>query len=189
MVLCFFLGGLGIHRFYMGKIVTGVLMLVTLGGLGIWSIIDMIIFIFSNFNDGKGRPLVDKNKSLVTVFAIIYILFIVVFFLGIIAAIAIPQYARYRQGSQDNAAQSAYHAVALAQEAYFANAGRYTNSYKDLTEQAGLIIDRNIEYSNIRTYRASNQPCFQLQVNHIASGSTVYDYDSCRVETVISSRR
>lgn len=36
VLLCFFLGTLGIHRFYVGKIGTGVLMIVTLGGLGVW---------------------------------------------------------------------------------------------------------------------------------------------------------
>jgi len=41
-VVCFFLGGLGIHRFMMGDIAIGVLQLLTLGGLGIWALIDLI---------------------------------------------------------------------------------------------------------------------------------------------------
>lgn len=41
-LLCFFLGGLGIHRFYLGYTWQGVVQLLTLGGLGIWVLIDFI---------------------------------------------------------------------------------------------------------------------------------------------------
>ena len=39
-LLWFFLGGLGGHRYYLGKIKTGVAQTLTLGGLGIWALID-----------------------------------------------------------------------------------------------------------------------------------------------------
>ena len=41
-ILCFFLGGLGIHRFYLGYPLIGVLQILTLGGFGIWILIDLI---------------------------------------------------------------------------------------------------------------------------------------------------
>ena len=50
-VLCFFLGWLGIHRFYVGKTGTGIAMIVTLGGLGIWALIDLIMLLCGMFKD------------------------------------------------------------------------------------------------------------------------------------------
>ena len=57
LLLCFFIGILGVHRFYVGKIGTGVLQLVTLGGLGIWALIDMIMIILQKFTDSEGNTL------------------------------------------------------------------------------------------------------------------------------------
>ena len=57
LLLCFFIGFLGVHRFYVGKIGTGVLMLLTLGGLGIWNLIDFIIIAMQKFTDSEGNTL------------------------------------------------------------------------------------------------------------------------------------
>jgi TM2 domain-containing membrane protein YozV len=57
LLLCFFLGAIGVHRFYVGKIGTAVLMIVTLGGLGIWVLIDLIMIIVGSFTDKEGLKL------------------------------------------------------------------------------------------------------------------------------------
>ena len=57
LLLCFFLGGIGIHRFYVGKIGTGILMVLTLGGLGIWTIVDFVMIAVGSFKDAEGRDL------------------------------------------------------------------------------------------------------------------------------------
>jgi TM2 domain-containing membrane protein YozV len=57
LLLCFFIGFLGVHRFYVGKIGTGVLQLVTLGGLGIWALIDFIMIVLQKFTDSEGNTL------------------------------------------------------------------------------------------------------------------------------------
>jgi len=57
LLLCLLLGALGVHRFYVGKIGTGILMLLTLGGLGIWALIDLIMIAVGSFKDKNGLPI------------------------------------------------------------------------------------------------------------------------------------
>jgi TM2 domain-containing membrane protein YozV len=54
-LLSFFFGVLGVHRFYVGKIGTGILQLLTFGGLGIWAFIDFIMIVIGSFRDGDGN--------------------------------------------------------------------------------------------------------------------------------------
>jgi TM2 domain-containing membrane protein YozV len=55
--LCFVLGVFGVHRFYCGKIMSGFLMVFTIGGLRIWALVDFIIVCFGEFTDFQGRKI------------------------------------------------------------------------------------------------------------------------------------
>lgn len=57
LLLCFFLGFLGVHRFYVGKVGTGILMLVTFGGFGIWTLVDFVMIAVGSFRDAEGRAI------------------------------------------------------------------------------------------------------------------------------------
>ncbi|NLK68470.1 MAG: TM2 domain-containing protein [Clostridiaceae bacterium] len=56
-LLCFFLGGFGVHRFYVGKYGTGILWLLTLGFGGIGVLIDFIAILLGGFRDKANMPL------------------------------------------------------------------------------------------------------------------------------------
>ena len=60
LILSILVGGLGIDRFYTGSILLGVLKLVTLGGLGLWWLIDLIMLVTGNYKDGDGNPIATK---------------------------------------------------------------------------------------------------------------------------------
>jgi hypothetical protein len=51
------LGPFGAHRFYVGKNGSGALMAVTLGGLGVWYLYDLIVVAAGDFRDADGRRL------------------------------------------------------------------------------------------------------------------------------------
>lgn len=57
LLLCIFLGPLGIHRFYVGKIGTGLLYLFTMGLFGIGWIVDIVRILLGTFTDNVGTPL------------------------------------------------------------------------------------------------------------------------------------
>jgi TM2 domain-containing membrane protein YozV len=57
LILSVLLGGLGVDRFYLGYTKLGILKLITLGGCGIWSIIDIIQIAQGKLPDAQGRPL------------------------------------------------------------------------------------------------------------------------------------
>ena len=61
LLLAFFLAPLGVHRFYVGKIGTGILWLLTLGWFGIGALIDMIVIACGAFKDKDGNKVTKWN--------------------------------------------------------------------------------------------------------------------------------
>ena len=60
LILSLLLGWLGVDRFYAGHIGLGVLKLLTLGGCGIWALIDIIMVATGKFTDADGLPIVNE---------------------------------------------------------------------------------------------------------------------------------
>jgi len=60
LLLCFFVGVFGVHRFYTKHTLIGVVQLLTLGGCGVWILVDLILILTGSFRDGDGYKLVNN---------------------------------------------------------------------------------------------------------------------------------
>lgn len=99
-ILSLLLGGIGVDRFYLGKAGTGILKLITFGGLGLWYLIDLILIATRNMSgvewvdDGKN----DKRNAL--------IIFGVVVVLGLIMTVTAPSTENTSSNNSENAQQA-----------------------------------------------------------------------------------
>lgn len=57
LLLCFFFGVFGTHRFYVGRVNSAILMMLTLGGLGFWVLFDLVTLVLGRFTDQQGAQL------------------------------------------------------------------------------------------------------------------------------------
>jgi prepilin-type N-terminal cleavage/methylation domain-containing protein len=105
-------------------------------------------------------------------------LLIAVAIVGILAAIALPQYTRYRREALEASARNAYHSVAVAQEAFYIKEGDYTTNYADLVNLAGLVLDRNILYGPISVDYDSEPQVYSFSLNHKAVDTKTFPYDT-----------
>ena len=76
LLLCWFLGWLGIHRFYTGKVWTGILYLCTGGIWGFGTLIDTLLMLFNAYKDKQGVPL--KNDKHTILIIVLYMICLVV---------------------------------------------------------------------------------------------------------------
>jgi len=60
LLLAIFLGWIGVHRFYTDHVGIGVAQLLTGGGCGIWTLVDIIMIAAGSYKDKQGRPLVKR---------------------------------------------------------------------------------------------------------------------------------
>lgn len=156
LLLCIFLGHLGIHRFYVGKIFTGIFMLFTFGGLGVWYLIDLALIICNKFTDKKGYVIeIVKNpprlKKVLIVFSIILIVFygffISVFTTMILATntlveVAENQLNALRKGNLDKA--YAYTSTDFQHETTLENFREFVEHYQLDTNENASFTNRAI---------------------------------------------
>lgn len=85
LLLAFFLGNFGAHRFYTGHTALAVVQLLTFGGCGIWSLIDFIMICFNKFKTADELPLREYNKTVGMTFFFVWLsLWLIQFIFGFI---------------------------------------------------------------------------------------------------------
>lgn len=79
-LLSLLLGVLGVDRFYLGKVGTGILKLVTLGGFGVWALVDLILILTNKMRDKQGLPLegYDRHRKIALIVTGVIILLSIV---------------------------------------------------------------------------------------------------------------
>ena len=91
VLFAWFLGVFGVHRFWTGHIGIGVAQLLTFGGCGIWTLVDLILICFNKYRDAQGRELRDYNSSLgivifvLTLIPLLLLAFLIMVIVGLVA--------------------------------------------------------------------------------------------------------
>jgi hypothetical protein len=88
----YFFGSFGVDRFYLGYTGTGVLKLLTLGGLGIWHLVDMLLIAFGK-KKAKGSQLplegYAKNHKAISMVAIVLLIVNALIIVGVVILLAL----------------------------------------------------------------------------------------------------
>ena len=133
VLLTFFLGGLGVHKFYLGKYVQGVIYF-----LFSWTLIPSIVafiefIIYACTSDERlQEKYTAKGPIAVIIIAVCAGFFVMIAIIGILAAIAIPQFMTYRDRAYKLAVISELNNLRAAEEAYYETHNRYSDNMDDL---------------------------------------------------------
>jgi len=108
--LSFMWGSFGIDRFYLGKVWTGILKLVTLGGFGLWTLIDLVLIMSGAMRDKQGNEMLqtDRYKKFAGLTVLIFALILgaVILLTGVSLIYAVTQLIDMLQGGSSQLLQS-----------------------------------------------------------------------------------
>ncbi|MDR2367864.1 MAG: TM2 domain-containing protein [Deltaproteobacteria bacterium] len=185
MLLCAFFGWIGVHRFYLGRIVTGILMVITLGGLGIWALVDFIRAGLGKLKDSQGKFVNGPANVVPVVVAVVMFTLVFIFFMGTVSAVIIPQYQRYAYRRAETMSAIYVEDIIQSQKKYMETNGRYTTNAAELGE-FGLVDSRSFTITEISLFNDydTNTPCFRLSLQITVQPVPIRQFDICKAYIV-----
>jgi type II secretory pathway pseudopilin PulG len=129
-LLSWLLGSFGADRFYTGKTGTAILKLITLGGLGIWQTIDLILVCFGKFRDKQGRQLkgYEENKGWAKIAGIILAIINILALLivgGVFATMVLTTSSGIQNKARDSERQTDIKSIQAQLESYWVTNEQY----------------------------------------------------------------
>lgn len=127
-----FLGGFGAHKFYLGKNWQGVFYLLFCWTWipGLIALVEFIIYAFTSSESLQEKYTVKGSAGVII--AVVIGAFGMIALVGILAAIAIPQFVTYQNRAYQAAIESELQGVAVAEASYFSQHGQYTSDLQAL---------------------------------------------------------
>lgn len=172
VLLSYFLGGLAIDRFYLGKIGTGLLKLVTFGGLGIWAVIDIFLIVFGKLRAQDGLPLdgYKRNSKILKVVVLILLAIQVVAITGLLILTVFTSFSGVQNKAKDTKRQVDINLIHEQIENFYAQNAHYPS----LTD-----LDSN-------SWRKANIPTLEavtLRDSGNAGCDNTSDHGNCLTQT------
>ena len=158
LLVTFFLGGLGVHKFYTGRNLQGILHLLFVW-TGIPALVSLIEFIIYAFTSSERLNEKYQAKGSVLIIACVVFGVGLIYMAAILAAVAIPQFLKYRDQAYKAVFKSELQNFMTAEELYFLQNNKYTSDLADLqlTHKAPLV-----EIDII----SADKNCFEATVTH-----------------------
>lgn len=175
VLLSYFLGSLGIDRFYLGRIGTGIVKLLTLGGLGIWHLIDLVLIVFGKLRGTDGLPLRgygEHARTVKIIFAVLLafqVMFFIAAFIILIVFLAVPA---LQKNAQQTEQKNTAAAITTAKQEMDTLKQQYQDCSDDLnTRRSSVDLADSLAVAHF------NQDATDCEATRMQANQAVDDYN------------